>query len=171
MLETMLTTPKFIPKTWVKEYDRLHKEALKKTQGINWAKILLFYPKQRSFEDGEADIYGNFTRAHRSYWIVGCILGPTDSKSFEETEKEKNLNCLFLETDVMEEAKKVKGSKRPRQKRENRQPGAADEPNSGRSVLTEEISKLQEPPSTPEQPSSLISDSSATTETPSVTGR
>ncbi|PIO76791.1 hypothetical protein TELCIR_01135 [Teladorsagia circumcincta] len=62
---------------------------MRATTGINWAKILLFYPRQRAFDDGEADVYGNFTRRHRSYWILGCILGPNDSKSFEETEREK----------------------------------------------------------------------------------
>ncbi|VDM82440.1 unnamed protein product, partial [Strongylus vulgaris] len=56
MLETMLATPKFIPNTWVRQYDRLHKQALQDTKGINWARVILFYPRQRSFDDGEADI-------------------------------------------------------------------------------------------------------------------
>ncbi|KAK6726837.1 hypothetical protein RB195_004878 [Necator americanus] len=91
MLETMLTTPKFIPSTWVQHYDRLHKQAMQETTGINWAKVLLFYPRQRSFDDGEADIC--------------CILGPNDSKSFEETEREKQSKSLFMDTSIMEHAK------------------------------------------------------------------
>lgn len=85
---------------------------MRKTEGINWAKIILFYPRQRSFDDGEADIYGNFTRnLHRSHWIVGCILGPSDYKSFEETEREKQAKCLFMDTAVMENARKIKKRK------------------------------------------------------------
>ncbi|EYC10164.1 hypothetical protein Y032_0057g2800 [Ancylostoma ceylanicum] len=105
MLETMLTTPKFIPTTWVQHYDRLHKQAMQETSGINWAKVLLFYPRQRSFDDGEADIFGNFTRCRSRHWILGCILGPNDSKTFEETERERQSKGLFMDTALMENAK------------------------------------------------------------------
>ncbi|RCN45938.1 hypothetical protein ANCCAN_08103 [Ancylostoma caninum] len=105
MLETMLTTPKFIPTTWVQHYDRLHKQAMQETSGINWAKVLLFYPRQRSFDDGEADIFGNFTRHRSKHWIIGCILGPNDSKTFEETERERQSKGLFMDTSIMEHAK------------------------------------------------------------------
>lgn len=37
-------------------FPELHKQAMQETEGINWAKVLLFYPRQRSFDDGEADI-------------------------------------------------------------------------------------------------------------------
>ncbi|CAJ0593580.1 unnamed protein product [Cylicocyclus nassatus] len=105
MLETMLSTPKFIPNTWVQHYDRLHKQAMQDTKGINWARVILFYPRQRSFDDGEADIFGNFTRNRNRHWILGVILGPNDSKSFEETEREKQSKGLFMDTVIMENAK------------------------------------------------------------------
>ncbi|CAJ0593173.1 unnamed protein product [Cylicocyclus nassatus] len=63
MLETMLTVPRFLPSDWVKQFEVYQQEALRETSGINWARIVLFYPKYRTFEDGEADIFGNFTPA------------------------------------------------------------------------------------------------------------
>lgn len=35
---------------------------------------------------------GNFTRCRSKHWIIGCILGPNDSKTFEETERERQSN-------------------------------------------------------------------------------
>ncbi|KAK6037740.1 hypothetical protein COOONC_24756 [Cooperia oncophora] len=64
-------------------------EAERETSGINWAKILLLYPRERAFDDGAADTFGNFTRARRGHWLWGCIFGPNDSKTFEEVDREK----------------------------------------------------------------------------------
>ncbi|VDK53041.1 unnamed protein product [Cylicostephanus goldi] len=88
MLETMLTVPRFLPSDWVKQFEVYQQEALRETSGINWARIMLLYPKYRTFEDGEADIFGNFTRARRSHWLMGIVFGPLDSKTFEEVDRE-----------------------------------------------------------------------------------
>ncbi|VDO39411.1 unnamed protein product [Haemonchus placei] len=72
-------------------------EAEKETTGINWAKILLLYPRQRSFDDGAADVFGNFTRARRGHWLWGCIFGPNDSKSFDEVDREKKSQVQFAQ--------------------------------------------------------------------------
>uniref|UniRef100_A0A0K0D013 Dynein_C domain-containing protein n=1 Tax=Angiostrongylus cantonensis TaxID=6313 RepID=A0A0K0D013_ANGCA len=77
---------------------------LKQTTGINWARIGLLYPRHRAFDDGAADIFGNFTRARRGHWLWGCIFGPTDSKSFEEVDREKKSQArsnFFVEYDLV----------------------------------------------------------------------
>uniref|UniRef100_A0A7I4XWY5 DUF4780 domain-containing protein n=1 Tax=Haemonchus contortus TaxID=6289 RepID=A0A7I4XWY5_HAECO len=105
MLHTMLTTPSFIPTSWVKQYEVYRQEAEKETTGINWAKILLLYPRQRSFDDGAADVFGNFTRARRGHWLWGCIFGPNDSKSFDEVDREKKSQSLFVDTAIIASAR------------------------------------------------------------------
>ncbi|KHJ87838.1 hypothetical protein OESDEN_12380 [Oesophagostomum dentatum] len=80
-------------------------EALKETTGINWARIFLLYPAHRSFDDGEADVFGNFTRARRSHWLWGVIFGPSDSKTFEEVDKENKSQMFYLDTAIIEDAK------------------------------------------------------------------
>ncbi|KAK6059576.1 hypothetical protein COOONC_02788 [Cooperia oncophora] len=107
MFETMLKRPKFIPKTWVQQYDEFHKEALRATTGINWAKIILFYPRQRAFDDGEADL-GTSREDIAAIGLLVVFLGPNDSKSFEETEREKQAQCLFMDTALMEHATAMK---------------------------------------------------------------
>ncbi|KAK5972851.1 hypothetical protein GCK32_004984 [Trichostrongylus colubriformis] len=102
MLETMLSKPKFIPSSWVKQYEAYRLEAEKETNGINWAKIFLQYPRQRAFDDGAADVYGNFTRARRGHWLCGCIFGPNDSKTFEEVDREIKSQSLFMDTSIMQ---------------------------------------------------------------------
>ncbi|RCN42523.1 hypothetical protein ANCCAN_11495 [Ancylostoma caninum] len=105
MLQTMLSMPKFLPTGWVKQYEAYREEALKETTGINWARISLFYPQHRAFDDGAADIFGNFTRARRGHWLWGVIFGPRDSKTFEEVAKETQSQGFYLDTCIIEDAK------------------------------------------------------------------
>ncbi|KJH45731.1 hypothetical protein DICVIV_08206, partial [Dictyocaulus viviparus] len=48
---------------------------------------------------------GNFTRARRGHWLWGCLFGPTDSKSFEEVDREKKSQGFYMDTAIMENAK------------------------------------------------------------------
>ncbi|KAL6729061.1 hypothetical protein Aduo_000152 [Ancylostoma duodenale] len=105
MLQTMLSMPKFLPSGWVKQYEAYREEAMKETSGINWARISLFYPQHRAFDDGAADIFGNFTRARRGHWLWGVIFGPRDSKTFEEVAKETQSQGFYLDTCIIEDAK------------------------------------------------------------------
>ncbi|EYB99308.1 hypothetical protein Y032_0123g1134 [Ancylostoma ceylanicum] len=105
MLQTMLSMPKFLPAGWVRQYEAYREEALKETTGINWARISLFYPQHRAFDDEAADVFGNFTRARRGHWLWGVIFGPRDSKTFEEVDKETKSQGFYLDTCITEDAK------------------------------------------------------------------
>ncbi|ETN83770.1 hypothetical protein NECAME_07198 [Necator americanus] len=48
---------------------------------------------------------GNFTRARRGHWLWGVIFGPSDSKTFEEVDKEKKSEGFFLDTAIIRDAK------------------------------------------------------------------
>ncbi|VDL73251.1 unnamed protein product [Nippostrongylus brasiliensis] len=104
MLDTMLKKPSYVPAEWVKKFEDYHEEALKETSGINWTQIMFLYPRQRTFDDESPDIFGNFTRAQHTNWLWGCIVGPNDSKTFDEVEREKASEGLFMDTKIMRRA-------------------------------------------------------------------
>ncbi|KAK6726807.1 hypothetical protein RB195_004862 [Necator americanus] len=105
MLTTMLSKPKLLPAEWIKQYEAYQREAMRETKGINWPRVCLLYPTQRTFDDGAADVFGNFTRARRGHWLWGVIFGPSDSKTFEEVDKEKKSEGFFLDTAIIRDAK------------------------------------------------------------------
>ncbi|WKX89598.1 hypothetical protein Q1695_008893 [Nippostrongylus brasiliensis] len=104
MLDTMLKKPSYVPTEWVKKFEDYHEEALRETSGINWTQIMFLYPRQRTFDDESPDIFGNFTRAQHTNWLWGCIVGPNDSKTFDEVEREKASEGLFMDTKIMRRA-------------------------------------------------------------------
>lgn len=55
LLEAIMGSPQFLPSSWLRKYDQWKAEADKETNGINWYRVLLYYPRQKSFYDGPED--------------------------------------------------------------------------------------------------------------------
>ncbi|CAB3404833.1 unnamed protein product [Caenorhabditis bovis] len=105
MMNEFLVSPQYLPQTWTAKFNKWKEEAEKQKSGINVFRVLFAYPKHKSFDDGPEDNYGNFKRKPRSLWM-GLLLGPSDSKSFEETKREEICSGLFLDTKLIEGAQK-----------------------------------------------------------------
>lgn len=93
-----------MPRTWAKKYEELRQQSRLETAGINWARVLLCYPTQKSFGDGPMDEFGNFTRRKR-HWLLAMLLGPADSKTFAETQREEACRGMYFDSVIMEKAK------------------------------------------------------------------
>ncbi|CAJ0593591.1 unnamed protein product [Cylicocyclus nassatus] len=105
VLSLLLTDSRYLPKSWVTQYQEEEKKEKQRRDFIDWKKILLRYPRERAFDDRE-DVDGNFTRARGGHWLVNCLLGPNDSKTFEETNREKISKGIFLHKAIIKEAAK-----------------------------------------------------------------
>ncbi|PAV89971.1 hypothetical protein WR25_06615 [Diploscapter pachys] len=107
LLEAIMGSPQFLPSPWLRKYDQWKAEADKETNGINWYRVLLYYPRQKSFYDGPEDVYGNFRRKN-THWLLGCILGPRDERAFDDFAREEASKGQFLDTALIEQAKAMK---------------------------------------------------------------
>ncbi|CAD6186112.1 unnamed protein product [Caenorhabditis auriculariae] len=104
IMNEILVSPQYLPRTWTQKYEEWKAEAEKQKHGINWFRVLFTYPKHKSFGDGPEDKFGNFDRKKRGLFL-GLLLGPSNSKSFEETKREELSAGMFLDTKIIEAAK------------------------------------------------------------------
>ncbi|EYC10184.1 hypothetical protein Y032_0057g2809 [Ancylostoma ceylanicum] len=55
VLRILLTEPENLPKSWIREHEAQQEKEAREREDINWEKVLFYYPRERTFNDGPAD--------------------------------------------------------------------------------------------------------------------